>query len=183
MTVVVLGWLRSRHFMIVLAFCLLVAVAGAFAADDTLRVPLLQRRLPVSFVIVLMATLVVTVPLCIRFGALERSLPRELSDRAFAAGLACGIAILSCVPAGLAARGLFPWTPLLALLTIGVLAVVLLGPLAWAPTATLAMTLVYIDFVYAQPIKMFLDSVGILSLAALLLLSASAFTVLGPRRF
>lgn len=182
MTAVAIGWLRSRHFFVVLAFCLLIAGVGAYAGDGIVRLPFLQRRLPVPFIVVLMATLVVTVPLCSRFGALERSLPRELPDRALAVALACGVALLSCLPAGLVTGGLFPWTPLLALLCLGVLAVLLLGPLAWAPTATLAMALIYIDFIYAQPIKTFLDSVGVPVLVGLLVLSASTFTVLGPRR-
>lgn len=176
-----LAWLRSRHLPAVAVLCLAIAVAGAVAADTTLRLPGLSRSLPMPVVIVLIAGLVVTAPLLDRFGGLEASMPRARLDRALASGLACGLPVLACMPVSASAAGRFPWSPLLALMTAGVLAVIALGPLGWLPPTVLGFATVYIDFTYGEPIRSALDAAGLPVLAAALAVSAAAYAVLGPK--
>jgi hypothetical protein len=177
-----LAWLRSRHLPALAAVCAVVAIAGAFAADATLRLPVVRRALPLPVLMVLIPALVATTPLCSRFDALEASLPRGVSDRAMAGGAACALALLACLPVGLAAGPIFPWSALLALMAVGVAAVIVLGPLAWMPTIVLGLGTVYVDFVYAEPIRSALDSVGIAALAATLGASLLAYVIVGPQR-
>lgn len=178
---VVWGWLRSRRLPAIALACAAVAVAGALAADTTLRLPGLRRSLPLPFLIVLISGLVVTTPLYDRFGGLEASMPRARLDRALASGLACSLAVLACLPVSASAGYRFPWTPLLALMTVGVLAVVVLGPLAWLPSTVLGFVNVYVDFTYSDPIRSALDGVGVPLLSAALVASAFAYAHFGPR--
>lgn len=176
-----LAWLRSRRLIGVAAACAVVALAGMSAADATLRLPGLSRSLPLSVVIVVVSALVVTTPLCNRFGGLEASMPRARLDRAMAGALACGLAILACLPVSAAAAGRFPWSPLLAIMTIAVLAVIALGPLGWMPPTVLSLVTLYVDFNYAEPIRSALNAVGLLALSAALVASVLAYAALGPR--
>lgn len=108
-------------------------------------------------------------------------MPRARLDRALASGLACSLAVLACLPVSAAAGYRFPWTPLLALMTVGVLAVVVLGPLAWLPPTVLGFVTVYVDFTYSEPIRSGLDGLGIPLLSAVLLASVLGYAHVGPR--
>lgn len=176
------AWLRSRRLPAVAVVCIAIAVAGASAADASLQLPGLRRSLPLPVVLVVISGLVVTTPLYNRFGGLEASMPRVRLDRALASGVACSLAVLACLPASAAAGPRFPWSPLLALMTVGVLAVVVLGPLAWLPPTVLGFVTVYVDFNYAEPIRTALDGLGIPSLSAALVASALAFARVGPKK-
>lgn len=176
-----LAWLRSRRLIAVAVACAVVALAGMSAADATLRLPGLRRSLPLSVIVVVVSALVVTTPLCNRFGGLEASMPRARLDRAMAGVLACGLAVLACLPVGVAAAGRFPWSPLLALMTIGVLAVIALGPLGWMPPTVLSLVTLYVDFNYAEPIRSALDAIGLFALSAALVASVLAYAAVGPR--
>ncbi len=175
------AWYRSRGFPIVAAACLVSALAGAFAADVTLRLPLLPRSLPLPVIVVLVVTLVMTTPLCNRFGSLETSLARAPLDRAMAGVVACGLAMVACLPASISAGAKFPWSLLLALMTVAVLAVIMLGPLAWLPTTVLGLTTIYVDLVYRDPIRSTLDALGLPTLTIALGVSLAGFIARGPR--
>lgn len=174
-------WLRSRRFPGIAALCLLVGLVSPLAADVTLVLPFINRRLPIPLLLVLLPSVVLTAPLCDRFGGLERNLPRANLDRGLAAGLAIVLVLATSLPGAVAASGLFPWTPLLALMTLALLAVVLLGTLAWLPAVTLGVVYVYVDFVYAQPLRIGLDDVGVPLLSLALLLAAATYIAWGPR--
>lgn len=181
-TTCAIAWIRSRHLHIAAAACLLVAVIGAAAGDATLELPLLRRSLPLPVIVILIPSLVMTGPLCDRLGGLEATLPRAATDRAAAGSAACGLAAAACLPPGLAMGTQFPWSPLLTLMAVAVLAVVLLGELAWLPTTALALTTIYIDFVYQEPIKTELDAIGLVPIVAALAACMLAFVAYGPRR-
>ncbi len=181
MTLLAFGWFRSRNFTIVTLACGVVVLAGALAADATLRLPFLRRSLPLPVLVVLLPALVVTTPLYSRFGNLETSLTRARLDRALAAVVACSLAIVAGLPASAAAGARFPWSLLLALMAVAVLAVMIVGPLAWLPTLVLGLITVYVDFVYREPIRSTLDAVGIPTLAVAVAASVVGFVVHGPR--
>lgn len=174
------AWLRSRSFTTVIVACVVVAVAGALAADATLRLPFLRRSLPLPALVAFLPALVVTTPLYNRFGSLEATLPRATVDRALAGTVACGLAIAACLPASVAAGARFPWTVLLALLSVALLAVIVLGPLAWLPTLVLGFIAMYVDFVYREPIRSALDTVGTPTLAFAVVACIGGFVVYGP---
>jgi len=161
--------------------CGLLALAGALAADATLLLPYLNRRLPLPLMLVVVTATVVPHPLCDRFGGLEACLPRALLDRALAAAAVCSLALLACVPAGISAGGLFPWTPLLALMSVAVLAVTAFGPLAWLPALTLSLLDVHVELVYSHPVQRALDRLGVPALLLILLISISVYVRRGPR--
>jgi len=175
------AWLRSRRLPAVAAVCAVVALGGALAADATLRLPVLRRSLPLPVLLVLVSALVVTTPLCNRFGGLEAAMPRARLDRALAGGLACGLAVLACLPVSARAGARFSWSTLLGLMIVGVLAVLALGPLGWLPPTVLGLTTIYVDFAYAAPVRSALDAVGLPALSAALVASLLAFAALGPR--
>lgn len=176
------AWLRSRRLPAIAAICAAVALAGALAADTSLRLPGLRRSLPLPVVVVLIASLVVTAPLADRFGGLEAAMPRARLDRALAGSTACALAVLACLPVSASAGFRFPWSTLLALMTVGVLAVIALGPLAWLPPLVLGLTTIYIDFVYDQPIRSALDALPAPVLVAALAASVASYAAIGPRR-
>ena len=161
--------------------CGLLALAGALAADATLLLPYLNRRLPLPLMLVVVTATVVPHPLCDRFGGLEACLPRALLDRALAAAAVCSLALLACVPASMSAGGRFPWTPLLALMSAAVLAVTAVGPLAWLPALALGLLTVHVELVYSQPVERALDRVGAPVLLLVLLASVAGYVRRGPR--
>lgn len=176
-----LAWLRSRRLTTVAAACAALALAGMSAADATLQLPGLRRSLPLSVVIVVVSALVVTTPLYNRFGGMETSMPRARVDRAMAGALACGLAVLACLPVSAAAAGRFPWSPLLAIMTIAVLAVTALGPLGWMPPTALSLVTLYVDFNNAEPIRSALDAIGLPALSTALVASVLTYAAIGPR--
>lgn len=178
----VLAWLRSRRFPGAAAISGVVAVVGASASDVTLELPLLSRELPLPLVLVLVPAVVMTTPLYGRFGDVEPSMVRAPLDRLLAALASTGLALAACLPGGLAAGSRFPWAPLLALMAAAVLAVVVLGELAWLPATVLGLGVVYVDFVYGEPVRRVLDAVGLPVLSAVLTVSVLVYARLGPRR-
>lgn len=180
-TLLAWAWLTSRGFRLAALVCLVMAAAGTMAADTTLRLPFVQRSLPLPLVIVLAASVVVVTPLQNRFGALESSLVRGRLDRGLAGMLACGLAVLACIPAAVSAAGRFPWSVLIALLVFSVGAVVAAGPLAWLATVVAGLAVTYVDLAYAEPIRSALDALGVPTLLALLLGGLYVFLVRGPR--
>lgn len=177
---VVVGWLRSRSFGTAVAAAATTAVAGGLAADATLQLPFVQRALPLPVVVLLVAVVVVVTPIQDRFGGLEDSLGRRRTDRVLAGALACSLAVLGCMPAAVAAGGLFPWSVFVALLAFSVLAVVLAGPLAWLPTVLVGLAATYVDLVYGQPVRSALDALGLPALAAFLLAALGLYVLRGP---
>lgn len=180
MTGLLLGWLRSRGFGVAFGVAAATALAGGLAAHATLRLPFVQRSLPMPVVVLLVALVVVVTPVQDRFGGLEGSLVRGRADRLLAASLACGLAVLGCVPAAVAAAGLFPWSVFIALLVLAVVAVILLGPLAWLPTVVAGLAVTYIDLGYGQPVRSALNAVGLPVLSALLLAALGLYVLRGP---
>lgn len=177
---VVAGWLRSRGFGTALAVVAATALVGGLAGDATLRLPFVERSLPLPVVVLLVAVVVVVTPVQDRFGGLEASLARRRADRLLAGALACGLAVLGCLPAAVAAGALFPWSVFIALLALAVAAVVVVGDLAWLPTVVVGLGVTYVDLVYGQPVRSALDALGLPALAALLLAALLLFVLHGP---
>ncbi len=180
MRAVAVGWLRSRGFGAALVVVVAAALAGGLAGKTTLQLPFVERSLPLPVVVLLVAVVVVVTPVQDRFGGLEASLARRRSDRVLAGALACSLAVLGCVPAAVAAGGLFPWSVFVALLAFSVLAVVLAGSLAWLPTVLVGLGVTYVDLVYGQPVRSALDALGLPALAALLLAALGLYVLRGP---
>lgn len=176
------AWLRSRGLTTTLAVLLLVAVAGALAADVTLRLPYVRRSLPVPLALVALTGLVIAIPLQNRFGDLERSFPRGTAERGFAGCLVCALAAAACVPAGLSAVGAFPWRLLFALMAATVVAVVLVGPFAWLAPLVLGLAVMYVDLQRNAVITSALNTVGMTKLVLALVVALLVFAARGPAR-
>lgn len=174
------AWLRSRGFPTAVVAGLLVAVAGALAGDVTLRLPYLQRSLPVPLVLITLTALVIATPLQSRFGDVERSFTRGTAERGVAGCLACFIAVAACVPASLRTAGAFPWRLLLALAAATVLAVVLVGPFAWLASLTLGLAAMYANLTRDGIVNTTLDDVGTTALVVTVLVALLVFAARGP---
>jgi hypothetical protein len=178
---VAVAWLRSRRFPALAAVCLAVAVAGSFAADSSLLLPFVNRRFPMPLLLVLLPAVVLTTPLCDRFGGLERHMGRTVAERGLAVALAVLLVAAASLPAALAAGALFPTTPLLALMALAVTGVVALGALAWLPSVVVGMAVMYADFIYQAPVRSALDTLGSALLGLTVLLAGVVYAVRGPR--
>lgn len=95
----VVGWLRSRRFPVLVALWTGVAGVGAASAQDTVQIPLLKNPVQVPEVLLVVVAVFVAVPLPDRFGLLERSFAGAAVDRAVAAVLACGLSVAALLPA------------------------------------------------------------------------------------
>lgn len=180
MMALALGWLRSRAFVTAALVVVVAATLGGVAADTTLRLPFIQRSLPVPVLVLLVAAIVVVTPLQDRFGGLEASMARGRADRGLAGGLACSLAVMACVPAALSAAGVFPWNVFIALLAFSIVAVVVAGALAWLPTVAVGLAVTYVDLVYGAPVRSTLDAVGLPVLFVVLVSALLLYVARGP---
>lgn len=182
MSVGVSGWLRSHGFGWAAVACLVLTVLGALAGDATLQLPGVPRSVPLPVVVIVVAALIVTTPLQSRFGELDATLPRAEQDRAMTSLLTCGLAVIACLPISRASSGRFSWAVMLVMVTVAVVAVVLVGPLAGLPTAVVGLAATYADAAYGDPVRRLLDEVGPVALSGLLAVSLLVYVGRGPAR-
>lgn len=181
MSGIAVAWLRSRRFPALGAVCLAIAAAGALAADSSLLLPFVNRRLPMPLLLVLLPAVVLTTPLCDRFGGLERHMARTVAERGLAVALAVSLVAAASLPAAVASDFQFPRSPLLALMALALVGVATLGALAWLPSVVIGMAVMYVDFIYEAPIRSALDTLGSPLLCLSVLLAGVVYAVRGPR--
>lgn len=181
MTSFLVGWLRSRRFPLVAALLAVVALLGGVAAQETVRIPLLRNPVQMPIMLLLVVVAIAGVPLPDRFGLLERSFARAAVDRTGAAVLACGLSVASLLPAVALNASRFPWSLLLALMTLAVLGVCLLGSLGWLPALVGALVSVYVELNDRQAVTGALDRLGVPALLGLLAAAVALFVLRGPR--
>lgn len=177
----------AHRWFIAVASAALLAVVSWGSRTAMVNLPVLAELVPARLLVSVAAVVVALTPLYSTFPELERSLVREPRTRVVRVAVAVALAFVAVLPGWLSATVVPEWpirtdvALFLLLVACGLLALVVLGDLAWIVALSLGLLSIFADLTPQRPVTTFLAHTPISIPLVLLLLSAAALIWRGPR--
>lgn len=163
-----------------------LACTGFLSRATFVELPLLQDAVPTQLLIIVAAVTVATFPLYPLLPELSRTLAREAPARAGLVALGLILTALAVFPGrdpkAIAIAGALDDRFALALLTIGIVAVLLAGDYAWMAVMGSGFLAILVNSVPSAPVWRGLRMIDTPLMLLMTLAAASFYVVLGPAR-
>lgn len=164
-----------------------VALIGWVTRRMVVHFPVVAEAVQARLLVVVAAVLVALIPLYASFPALEGTLLREGRLRALRVLAAVALALVAVLPAWLAMTSLRQGSVdaevrlLLVLLSVGLVAIVWVGDLAWAVGLSTGLVSIFADTQVNRPVSTALLAVPVAVFVVLLVVAGALVVRNGPR--
>lgn len=173
---------KARRWHTCLALALVLGATGYLSRSAVVQLPVVDGAVPVRLLVAVAAVVVALTPMYPTFTSVLPTLARDNLLRRLRPGGAIVLALVAYLPAAVGVREAGPDTRvLLALLAVGLVAVVLVGELTWAVVLTLGLGVLVVDSAPGAPVTRLLVACTTAGLAVAVVLAAGVLAVRGPR--
>ncbi len=178
--------LRAHRWPITVLLTLVLGMLGWAGRNTTLNFPLVNDPVSARLILAIGVSVIVVLPLYSAFAELELTLPREPRLRLARAIAAPALASSAVIPAWIGQGGQQIFLPnlllLILLISSGLLAVTLIGELAWVIPFTLGVLAVIADGGPSQRVSRTLEATPPALIIALWAIATVTYLRRGPKR-